>query len=756
VITIVASTAIVQASGIAALVHQLQGGGPDASNTIVTTSVVDQETHIVTAGGVSVDNTVLGFGGAEQDTHILNPSASELVGTINFVVFFPDLARGATLFGVVGTAETVEKFFDTSPFFFSPHETDPNTLRDLSEAQQFLIFSQTSIFSYDNFRNTISPTQIISVKGDLLPKDVINPENLVTNGSFEQSLSAWTSFKGTVSDKVEVRTDQPTGAGFNDGSPVSPTDGSFWVYLSAVGSTNQVYIKHTVDVSNASGRLVSEDLLNFSFDAVFNTVANTNRQFQTNVIFYEDDQVRRNLIYRVSGMGTPTIPTLANVTPATNINLTAASGIVNSFNRNLQTDLSSETFPFDRIDLWFIVDTAVVSAATNVLIDNVRLTIHTVPENLERTNEFAHIVTTHPTAPGFPFTISGSDNITQVDLSGPFFTEQEPAPNSTFNLTATPVNFNVRDTSSALDTGTIDIFIDDVQVVDGSVVTGNSPWSVGTRTVLAPGDIRYEFTRDAPFEQQSIVVVSGSFADFAAVSNFSSESYQFTILGSGSLDASLTGLPDADPPTITPLDPEDLDTNISPNTAIVWSTADNAAGVDSSKTRLSLNGATVLVNDLAINGSLIRTTNSSLGFDYTYVPDSPFSFGQTITGTIEAADFSLTGPNTGTLTYEFTITSSDTLEIVNFFLDPNESVLLTSGTIASVDVIDLTYGVLGGKTTLTLNGETPVGLQTTTSGAGPLLVHFEFPLQPLVDFRSDLTILVHAENAFPGSFPVIK
>jgi hypothetical protein len=30
------------------------------------------------------------------------------------------------------------------------------------------------------------------------------------------------------------------------------------------------------------------------------------------------------------------------------------------------------------------------------------------------------------------------------------------------------------------------------------------------------------------------------------------------------------------------------------------------------------------------------------------------------------------------------------------------------------------------------------------------------PLEPLVDFRNDLVILVHAENEFPGNYPVVK
>lgn len=753
-VLIVASTALVQSSGIQSNTTFSQGGGSGASTTFRSMDGFDAITHIVAPGSFSNNNIVSQYEGAEQETQLLIASGIEIGSATQLTVYFPDFSRGVNLFGVVGTEQTVEQFFDRSPFFFSSHETDPNTLRDISEAQQFLIFSQTTIHSFDNFRNTISPAQIIAVKGDIKEGDTF-PTNLVKNGSFENAFSNWTTSSGHVSDILQVRTTQPTGVGFNDGSPISPPDGANWAYVAKTNTTSQAYLYQTIDVSSSTGTLSTDDLLTFDFKAVFNTIGG-NQLFQANVIFFTDGVVRRNLIYRISGMGIPTLPpgTSTTVLPNKIITLSATADVLTSINRDIRSDLELASIEFDRVDLWFIVDTS--SGNTSVLLDDVRLNTNMLTNELKRTQEFGHILTTNPTVSGFPFTVSGSDNIIVVDLSPPFFDETSPASGTSFNPTTSPVTFHIKDVSSALDQSTIDVFIDNVQVVNNGAVALPSPWATGLKTVLAPNDISYTFTRNPPFNQQAIVTVSGTFADFASVSNQNTQFYQFQILGSGSLNAMITGNPDALAPAITPLDPVNLETNISPNTAIVWTTSDDASGVDPTKTKLLINGDVVLANEVATNGTFFSTANSNLGFDYIYVPNQPFGFGETVTGTIMAADYSTTGPNTGTLTYEFTTTFTDSLHITNFFMNTDESILLTTGTIARIDVEDFTYGVASGTTYITVNGHTPASLLTTVTGSSPPFLSFEFPLQPEVDFRSDITIFVHAENQFPGSYPVIK
>ena len=86
---------------------------------------------------------------------------------------------------------------------------------------------------------------------------------------------------------------------------------------------------------------------------------------------------------------------------------------------------------------------------------------------------------------------------------------------------------------------------------------------------------------------------------------------------------------------------------------------------------------------------------------------------------------------------------------------------MTTGTLGSVCVTDEVFGVVSGTTTFLLNGTVPSGLVTTfrataISGTGFEKITFEVPLEPLIDFREDIVIVVHAENDFPGSFPVVK
>jgi hypothetical protein len=752
VITIQSTATLVQASGIDIFTIQGQIGGPSNSNTLVQIGAPDSLTHIVTSGGFSSSNEVIQFGGTSQTGDIILESAIEIATDHQFITYLPELSRGATLFGVIGSSGTIEQFFDRSPFFYTPSETDPNTLRDISEAQQFLLFSSTAVFGEESVRNTPSTTTLISVKGDTFDDFVSQPRNLVTNGSFEQGISSWEVEKGDSADVAEARTEQPTGAGFDDLNPVSPVDGVRMLYMKSTTTANELIVKQTI----GTNKLNSSQLRNLSFSVVPDAL-NTNRRFVFSLVFLLLGVRRHVLEYRLTGQGQPSPMPEEISFPSSQVSLSATPDIFNSYVRDVRDDIALTSFDFDEIQIWLVADTANVNA-TDLLIDNIALTVFDPPDHLKFTESFAHVITTHPTASGFPFTISGSDDINQVDQTGPFFDETSPASGTSLNAPDTQVQFHIKDSGSALDGGTIDIFIDELQVITaGTTVTG-ALWPIATKTVLAPNNIEYIFTRSEPFPQQSVVTVSGQMSDFATPPNLTDDSYTFTIIGSGSLNATISGAPDADAPVITPVDPVSGQTQVSPDTEILWTTTDNARGVDPSTIKLFLNGGLRVDGSVATDGSLTRVANAGKGFDDTYVPDGPFAFGTTVTGTIEAAD---NAGNPGSLTYEFTITPDDTLGIANFFLAQNESTLLTSGTELSVCVEDFTYGVNVSGTYLTINGAVPGGLATAvsgtpSSGTGPAKVTFSVLLEPLVDFRENLAVFVHAENNFPGAFPVIK
>ncbi len=350
-----------------------------------------------------------------------------------------------------------------------------------------------------------------------------------------------------------------------------------------------------------------------------------------------------------------------------------------------------------------------------------------------------------------PISISGTADITQFDGVPPFFDETQPVSGTRFNdPNNLDVEFHIKDNGVGLDTAVMDVFIDGLQVIDSSATITSDTWPTAFRTVLGPNDYQFKFVRSASFDQQATVVVSGELGDTDG--NTIKTEYDFTMLGSGTLGATIIGLTDADPPIITPINPVDLQASVSPDTSLIWTLSDIAAGVDPAATRLYINGVIRLENDVAINGSFSRVGTPQDGFTYTFDPDEQFEFASTVTGTIQATDLA-TSPNTDSLDYEFIIAPTDSLQITNFFLSDGESTLLTSGTAIEVDVIDTLFGVNVSGTFLTINGTTPTGISTSVITSG---IRFNIPAEPIIDYREDLEVLVHAENLFPGDFPQIE
>jgi len=672
---------------------------------------------------------------------------------LNFLVFTPDLSRPINLFGIIGTSGTAEKFFDRGEFFFGSHETDPNTLRDLSEAQQFLIFTQTNIRSFDNFKNTAGGVALISAKGDEVSTTSLQPTDIVSNGDFGTgTLSNWEIVQLETNDSITITTSIPAEEDFP--TALAPFSGENLLLTKAVDNPPRgpLVVKQT-------RKLFSEfdaSILNqFSFASAINNTSHS-RKNMVAVRFLNNSITQFVIHYILNGIPEELPDEISSFSKRIDLNQPEDQWILAL--RNIFEDMSRPVFSFDEFEIWIITDT---DDNTNTVTgwDAFSLTLNVTNLDLLKTSSFASLFTGHPTASGFPFTISGSDNINQPDETPPFFDETFPASGTSFNLLTDPtVTFHVKDAGTALDPSTIEVWVQVNENELNKVVTAGSPevsatYPTITRTDINSRDIRYDVTRSGGFPQQSTVLVSGTFADFASLPNQRTQFYSFKLLGSGSLNANIVGLPDGVAPTITPVFPVDLDTQISPNTQVLWTTSDNASGVDPASLVLMLNGQVALVNDIGKTGIFNRTANSNLGYDYEFTPSSPFNFGETVTGTITVADFA---SNTGILTYTWDITSDDTLDITNFFLNSGQSILLTSGTTASVEVLDFTHGVNVSGTFLTVNDVVPSGLVTVISGSGPDRVTFEFEVTPLITFREDLNIFVHAENLFPGNYSVIK
>lgn len=671
-------------------------------------------------------------------TTLIVTSTAEVVSSRNFL-------------GILGTKSTYEREFDASPFFFLPSEPDPNTERDRSEVLPYLLYSHAFVSTYEALRAIPHSGWVISAKGDQFNEAALADENVVQNGSFETgNLAFWDYDLGTTG-RIQVRSDVD-----NDGQgiPVGvfPPDGDFWAYMSKSNSgSDSAYIKQTISVGDTySSRVVK----NIGWYNVFDSTTSSARRNRLSFVFYHNENTVYHLAYRFGSQGIPNLPSDFPDAPANSVKtLSATEDIINTYLRQFITDTNQAVFDFDRVDVWWILDSSDTSE-TNTYIDGLSLTMSIPSENLLPTSSFGFINTSAPVTSGIPFTISGSDTINQIDQLGPYFDETSPASGTRFNPTEGVLSFHVKDQHSPLDTTNIDVWVDGVQIVNASTVETSTTWPSGNKTVIGSRDIRYDFTRVTDYPQQSTVTVSGELSDLAdPSSNQTITEYQFTMLGSGTLDATISGSSDGDPPVFVLDYPDDLDTQVSPNTDISWSVTDNASGVDPTTLKFYINGALKISDDLAAAGSFSRVANNQRGFDYIYSPAGGFTFGETVTGTIQVEDYV---GNFASKTYEFTITPNDTLAITNFSIDQGSSILTDSGTQISFCLEDGVYGVNVSGSYVLANGVVPSGLMITSSGFGPDKLTYSFPVAGNITARTDVDIFVHAENFFPGPFPVIQ
>ncbi|KKL27836.1 hypothetical protein LCGC14_2381180, partial [marine sediment metagenome] len=167
-IDIVGSTTIVQASGIESFTVKLQSGKPSITTAVLATTSGVNSTKVIQSSPFVLEATkLLRFGGISSSANLINPDFREAIESTTIIVpTLSGLEDGqvssfAFLQGVIGTSGTIEKFFDTSPFLFTDHETDPNTERDLREVEQFLVFSKAVISTYEFTRRIPTTVTII-------------------------------------------------------------------------------------------------------------------------------------------------------------------------------------------------------------------------------------------------------------------------------------------------------------------------------------------------------------------------------------------------------------------------------------------------------------------------------------------------------------------------------------------------------------------------------------------------------------------
>jgi hypothetical protein len=686
------------------------------------------------------------------DEKLIITTTTEKVSTKNFL-------------GVLGTAETYERDFDRSPFFFTPGEIDPNAERDRREVEPFLLFSDAFLRTYEALRASPHTGIVIADKGEDFSSDQLADENVINNGSFETGTTAfWQTDVGTGGSITiqEESTDTERGGG-GTGIPagIPAPDGRFWIYIAKDNQGgDSAYFKQTVALAQTYSSRVARRI---SWHGLFDYTSGTERRNQLSFVFYNNEETTYHLRYLFGSQGIPVLPAAFPDAPInTSKTLSATEDIVNTYLQQFLEDTDQAIFDFDRMDVWWIADSTNTNE-TNTYVDDITFTMAIPSEQLLKTTDLAHVMTATPVAQEFPFTISGTDDVTQIDQTGPYFDETAPASGTRYNPSTGVLSFHVKDQHSSLDTTNIDVWVGqnvnglavgDVQIVNASTIETSATWPAGNKTVISDRDIRYDFTRVTDYAQQSTVVVSGELTDLAnPVSNQSIVDYRFTILGSGTIGATISGAADGDPPIVLLGYPEDLDTQVSPNTQISWSVTDNAAGVDPTTLKFYINGSLKIEDDLATVGQFSRIANTERGFDYVYTPQSGFAFGTTVTGVIQVDDYV---GNSAEKSYKFDITPDESLLITNFSIGQGDSIVMSSGTDISVCVEDFTHGVSTGGTYILANGLPPLGLVTTISGAGPDKITYTFPATGTINARVDVDVFVHAENNFPGPYPVIQ
>jgi len=746
--TISSQTTIVQASGISGLTFQLQGGKPTTQGTVIAIPGAQNSTGIKTPlPFFSLFANIATFSGARGSTNILERSTATVSGSKNLNISLNKFSGNTSLFGVVGTTGTIEHFFDRSPYFHTPSELDVNTQKDLHEVAKFLVFSTATIASYRFTNHIKSYTSIVTAKGDV-PNNIPDPINLVINPSFEQGLAGW-KVTSTDGDNVQIVSSQPLGVGFNDGQPVSPVDGNFMAWMDKEQNTGVLQLIQ----NTRTGQVYSSSQLNgLSFSFAPNTSLGTGAgQLVVDFQFLMNGSPQYEILYRFSGgvdpspLGSGIVinPTDTFTLPAPTVN------VFNTYARHFPSDAKQAVFNFNSFSI-NVIQGLQPASRFGILLDEFQMTLNQTTIELRRTSSNADILTALPAISGtLPFTISGSANITVIDQTPPFLDQTVPASGTTYNNPNTQVSLHVKDLSSSLNQGTISIFIDGTQVVTAGSPTTGFTWPTIQKIVLTPSDVEYIFTRGALFPQGDLVTVSGNAQD--SVGNQFMGQYQFKIQGYANISGTISGSADALPPVLTPTDPINLETNVSPNTALNWTVTDDARGVDPTTVKLTINNALVVNGDSNVTaGTLTRTVVSPVNYIYSYLPNIPFRLGSTVTGTLGASD--LAGNVATPLTYTFTIFASDTL-FINFFMTAGQTVPITSGTLISGTVTDATYGVNTGATFVTLNGGAPPGLAIAPITNG---IQFTIPAQPVVNFQQDLSIFIHAVNNFPGTYPVIK
>lgn len=248
-------------------------------------------------------------------------------------------------------------------------------------------------------------------------------------------------------------------------------------------------------------------------------------------------------------------------------------------------------------------------------------------------------------------------SIYQEDVKGPQIFNLSPGSGSTFNNPLTDISFNIIDVEgSAIPAASINIYVNSMQVISGGVNISQPGFGDGILTVNTPSNYLFTFANHGIFDPNYPVLISGSCIDAAIPFNSSEFQYQFRVWDQGDLYASITALPDINPPILLNQNPAPNEIDVMANSNISFEVIDYATGLDLNSLEVYLNDVLVL-SGTSTASQLFNVMTSGVYFNkgvhIDIDPVENLEFNSVYTITVKAKDLASPSPNTLQDSYSF-------------------------------------------------------------------------------------------------------
>ena len=319
-------------------------------------------------------------------------------------------------------------------------------------------------------------------------------------------------------------------------------------------------------------------------------------------------------------------------------------------------------------------------------------------------------------------------NICKDDLVAPVVTGTNPVRGSHLNPLDSFIEFTIVDSVAGLDLGLLKVTVSgNTTVQPGGYLVVSSGNDQTSGRVSFYGDyysytVRYTPTLPWAYNEKITVTVSGqdrvptvSGQPWSCISpdvrNVFGDSYVVSILDKNELGASITAVPDTQPPYLTNVSPIMYSRDNSSYSVVEFDIVDDVMGVELTSVNVHIGNNKVVENGVPQTG---ETSLVAIPGGYRVVHESinQYQYGSTISVIVEAEDHTLIS-NQAVISYHFTVVGEGTLIIENFDPLPNTSYLASKKNVC-VDVYDTAFGIK--NTHLEFNGTVYSGTQVPIYG----------------------------------------